>query len=116
MTRLTWVSGTFHARVLAARLASEGIETKLTGAVDGPYGVTVGDLARIDVLVPEAQLDAARYVLLADEVDAALVAPTEWWDAGTVRRRARGPWVAAVLLVVAAVVAPAVSLLRSWSW
>jgi hypothetical protein len=116
MTRLTWVSGTFHARVLAARLASEGIETKLTGAVDGPYGVTVGELARVDVLVPDSQLEAARYVLLADEVDAALGAPTEWWDSGLVRRRARWPWAAALLLLVAAVVAPAMSLLRSSGW
>lgn len=42
----------------------------------------MGDLARVDVFVPEEQLDGARYVLLADEVGATLAPPTEWWDAG----------------------------------
>ena len=42
-------------------------------------------MARVDVYVPEDQLDDAKYVLLADEVDATLAAPTDWWDAGTDR-------------------------------
>ena len=115
MTRLTWVSGSFHARVLVARLASEGIDARLSGSVDGTYGITVGDLARVDVLVPDSQLEDARYVLLADEVDAALGAPTEWWDAGVApRHRARWPWVVAALVLLTAVVGPVVSLVRSW--
>jgi hypothetical protein len=115
MTRLTWVSGSFHAQVLLARLASEGIDARLSGSVDGPYGITVGDLARVDVLVPDSQLEDARYVLLADEVDATLGAPTEWWDAGEPRRRrARWPWVVAACVLVAAVAGPVVNLVRSW--
>jgi hypothetical protein len=115
MTRLTWVSGSFHAQVLVARLASEGIDARLTGSVDGPYGITVGDLARVDVLVPDSQLEDARYVLLADEVDASMGAPSEWWDAGTPpRRRARWPWIVALVVLVAAVLGPVVSLVRSW--
>lgn len=111
MTCLTWVSGSFHARVLAARLASEGIEARLTGSVDGPYGITVGDLARVDVLVPDSQLEDARYVLLADEVDATMGAPSEWWDAGLPpRRRARWPWVVATSVLVTAVAGPVVSM------
>jgi hypothetical protein len=105
MTRLTSVWGAFRANVLAARLASEGIDTALRGAVDGPYGVTVGDLARVDVYVADDQLGDARYVLLADEVDATLAAPAEWWDAGTDHRPWwRGTairWVALVVVAVA---------------
>ncbi len=108
MTLLTQVMGTFRARVLAARLVSEGIDARLSGSLDTPYGFTVGDMARIEVFVPEDQLEDARYVLLADEVDSALVAPNEWWDAGvgrTTHARRWPRWVALVLLLVA-VVAP----------
>ena len=115
MTPLTWVSGGFRAEVLAARLRSEGIDAQLQGALSSPYGLTVGDMARVDVYVPEDQLDDAKYVLLADEVDATLGPPTEWWDAGAPpRRRARWPWVVAALVLLAAVVGPVVSLVRSW--
>jgi hypothetical protein len=103
MTPLTWVAGAFRAQVLAARLRSEGIDAQLQGALSGTYGLTVGDMARVDVFVPEDQLDDARYVLLADEVDATLGPPTEWWDAGTDRGPGRSPWhwwVAAILLVL----------------
>src|SRR5882757_6226075 len=98
MTPLTWVAGAFRARVLAARLESEGIDAQLRGALESPYGLTMGDMARVDVYVPEDQLEDARYVLLADEIDATLTAPTDWWDAGDERtpsRRGRGVrWVA----------------------
>jgi hypothetical protein len=115
MAPLTWVAGAFRAQVLAARLASEGIDAQLRGALASPYGLTVGDMARVDVFVPEDQLDDAKYVLLADEVDATLTAPTEWWDAGTDRRRARGwlVWIAAALLL-ASVGGALVGALRHW--
>ena len=61
-------------------------------------------MARVDVYVPEDQLVDARYVLLADEVDATLAAPTDWWDAGAVprvRHRRWLRWVAVALLAVA---------------
>src|SRR6187399_2396548 len=101
MEPLTWVSGAFRAQVLAARLESEGIDAQLQGALSNPYGLTVGDMARVDVYVPEDQLDDAKYVLLADEVDASMAAPTEWWDAGADQPSGRSPWilwVAAILL------------------
>ncbi|MGH9026703.1 MAG: hypothetical protein ACRDWD_11415, partial [Acidimicrobiia bacterium] len=64
MQLLTWVGGSFAARVLEARLRSEGIDVELRGALDGPYGLTVGDMARVDVFVPVDQIDDARLVLL----------------------------------------------------
>jgi len=100
MTRLTSVSGSFSAHLVAARLHSEGIDVRLRGAVDGPYHLTVGDMARVDVFVPDDQLDDARLVMLATEVDQVLAAPREW--AGPTARARRWPrWVALALLVMA---------------
>ena len=56
--------GTFHARVVAARLGSEGIVTQLRGNVDGPY-----PMGSVEVLVTQDDLAAARELLLADEVE-----------------------------------------------
>jgi hypothetical protein len=74
MTRLTSVNGTFGAHVLAARLHDEGFDVELRGPGTGPYGqgLTIGDLARVDVYVPDDQLDEASYLLLVTEVDNAL--------------------------------------------
>jgi hypothetical protein len=69
MTRLTSVPGTFRAHVLAARLTDEGFDVELRGALVGHYGLTVGDLARVDVYVPDDQVEEASIVLLANEVD-----------------------------------------------
>ena len=55
--------------MLAARLLDEGFDVELRGALDGPYGLTVGDLARIDVYVPGDQIEEASMVLLVTEVD-----------------------------------------------
>ncbi|MBM3693736.1 MAG: DUF2007 domain-containing protein [Actinobacteria bacterium] len=103
LVALTTVHGSFTAHVLAARLGCEGIDVELRGAVGGPYGLTVGDLARVDLYVPEEHLDDARLVLLASEIDDALALPDPWAMA-----RARTPWVwaAAFALVVAAVGTP----------
>lgn len=97
MERLTWVSGAFAARVVAARLLSEGVDAELRGAVDGPYALTVGELARVEVWVPADQLDDARMVLLVDEVEAAM----QPGPVVTATRTARWP----VWLAVAAVTA-----------
>ena len=111
MTRVTSVNGTFPARVLEARLHAEGIDASLRGAVDSPYLLTVGDLARVDVYVPDDQVDDACLVLLASEVDATLAAPREW--AGL--PLGRSVWARAVALaaLVAAAVAPIVWLVRA---
>jgi hypothetical protein len=104
MQRLTWVNGSFSAHVLRARLHSEGINAELRGPVDGPYLLTVGDMARVEVYVPQDQMEDAQLVLLVDEVDAALAAPREW--GGTATRP--GPWArgAALASLAAAVAAP----------
>ncbi|MDQ1467283.1 MAG: hypothetical protein QOH10_1698 [Actinomycetota bacterium] len=110
MTRLTSVNGTFGAHVLAARLEDEGFDVELRGPGTGPYGqgLTIGDLARVDVYVPDDQIDEASYVLLVTEVDNALDDDDD--DIDDIMRR-RATWfrwrvVAAVLLV--AVLAAAV--------
>ena len=51
------MAGAFRARVLAARLESEGIDAQLRGALESPYGLTMGDMARVDVYVPEEGKD-----------------------------------------------------------
>jgi len=71
MRMLTWVGGSFTARVLAARLTSEGIAVQLRGAIDGPYGFTMGDMARVDLWVLEDQLEEASLLLLADDIETA---------------------------------------------
>jgi len=100
MCRLTSVSGSFSAHLVAAHLYSEGIDAQLRGAVDGPYLLTIGELARVDVFVPEEQLDDARLVMLATAVDEVLAAPGDWAGPEGWRRRRWPLWVAATLLVL----------------
>jgi putative signal transducing protein len=112
MSRLTSVGGPFAAHLLAARLQSEGIDVQLRGAVNGPYVLTVGDIARVDVFVPDDQLDDAKLVMLVDEVDAVMSAPREW--EGDARPHRRWPlWIALVLIAIA-VCAPVLRSLTNW--
>ena len=101
MVRLVTVSSTFHARVIAARLGSEGILCDLRGNVDGPY--PMGD---VHVFVPADELDAAAELLLADEVESAFDGELDHDDAGR-------PW--ELWIVIAAVVTTAsLSLARAF--
>lgn len=68
LRHLTTVQGSFHGRVLAARLGAEGIVVELRGMSEGPYPLQ----GAVEVFVCEAQLDLAREILLADAVDAAV--------------------------------------------
>ncbi len=65
MCYLTTVVGSFHGRVLAARLGAEGIVVVLKGATEGPYPLQ----GAVDVLVPADQLALAREILIGDAVD-----------------------------------------------
>jgi hypothetical protein len=103
MQPLTWVSGSFSAHLLAARMESEGIDVQLRGALDGPYMLTVGAMARVDVWVPEDQLDDARLVMLATEVDSVMAAPREWAGSATTPTRRWPLWIALGLVALAGV-------------
>jgi hypothetical protein len=82
MVRLATVHTTFHARVIAARLGAEGMVIELRGNVDGIYPT-----GNVEVFVAEQDLEAARELMLADEVESAfddgidhgwLPAPAPW--------------------------------------
>ena len=67
MVPVAKVADAFSARVLSARLGSDGIVTQLRGGgVDGPY--PIGD---VEVLVSTSDLGIAREILLAEEVESA---------------------------------------------
>lgn len=78
---LTRASDPFHARVVAARLGAEGIVPHVRG---------------VDVLVAAADLDAAREVLLVDEVESSF---EDLDEEAPLRRRPYVRWVAAGLAV-----------------
>jgi hypothetical protein len=103
-TLLTTVHGSFSAHVLAARLHSEGIDVELRGAVDSPYGLTVGDMARVDLYVPEDQMDDARLVLLAAEIDDAMDLPEDHHRGA--RFMPLWVWLIAVVVLLMALAAP----------
>jgi len=97
MVLLRTVPTGFHARVLAARLGAEGIVAQLHGPVDGPYPI-----GNVMVFVGEDDLDLARDLLLADEVEAAFDGDHREDDMDEARswgRRTWVTWVALVLLV-----------------
>ena len=103
MTRLTSVGGSFAARVLEARLQAEGITVELRGAIDGPYQFTVGDMSRVDLWVPQEELEDAKLVLLVDEVDAVMDLPPQR-DHPSDRWGDRALWVVLVAIVLLGVV------------
>ena len=99
MTRLTSVYGSFRANVMAARLVDAGFDVELRGALNSPYWLTVGDMARIDLYVPDDQIDEATMLLLVDEVDEADEILDD--DRPPVRRRhVPMSWAAATILFV----------------
>ena len=100
MVRLATVGTSFHARVIAARLGSEGIVTDLRGNIDGLY--PVGD---VHVYVDQEDLEDAREILLVDDVESAFDEPE---DAGEVRTPP------ALWLVLGAIVVLAVLIFRTF--
>ena len=96
------VSDGFEARVIAARLGSEGIVTRLRGGIDTPY--PMGD---VEVLVAEEDLEVARELLLADEVESAFASA----GASPAPRRRRRLHPVVALAVAAALVAADVAVI-----
>ncbi len=68
MAHLTTISGSFQAKVVAARLGAEGIPAQLRGGVDGIYPI----FDEVMIYVRADQVDLAREVLLADAREADL--------------------------------------------
>ena len=77
MVRLATVGTSFHARVIAARLGTEGIVTDLRGNIDGLY--PVGD---VHVFVDQEDLEEAREILLVDDIESAFDEPEDVADLG----------------------------------
>jgi len=104
MVTLLTVPNGFQARVVAARLGAAGVVAQVRGG-DGPY--PVGD---VNVEVPEVELDLARQLLLADEVEAVFDAEARGGRPagdGPPRWRTVVPWIVAGAAVVAQAVAVA---------
>ena len=58
-------SGMTNANIVAGRLETEGIPTRLKyEAVGAIYAITIDGLGEVKVMVPESLLDKAREVLL----------------------------------------------------
>jgi Putative prokaryotic signal transducing protein len=68
MVPVATASSSFEARVIAARLGADGIVWQFRGSLDGPLGSLPG--GEVTVLVVEDDYEAARDLLLADEVEA----------------------------------------------
>ena len=64
------------ANVLAARLRAEGFEVRVHGQALGPYPMTVGEMAEMELWVLNDRVEEASRVLLDAEVNEA-VAPVE---------------------------------------
>jgi hypothetical protein len=96
--------GTFHARVVAARLGSEGIVTQLRGNVDGPY-----PMGSVEVLVTQDDLESARELLLADEVESSFDVDDEVEAPDGRRAPSYGAWLlaaAAGVVLLGALLSP----------
>ncbi len=94
MVRLLTCGDGFEARLIAARLGSEGIVWSLRGGHDGPLA-----LGTVDVLVDVDDLESARDLLGAGEVDVA--ADLDFAPVGTEpERETTGRDVLVVLLVL----------------
>ncbi len=68
MVRLLTAATPMEARIIAARLGAEGIVWDFRGSVDGLF-----PLGPVEILVDEDGLDAARDLMLADDVESSFV-------------------------------------------
>lgn len=104
---LATVGNLATAHVLAARLDAEGIEVRVHGEAQGPYPMTVGGFAMVQLWVLSDRVEEARTILLDAEVNDAL-APVEFAAPGestTDHTPREMKWVAvAVLMILVALV------------
>lgn len=70
--RLTTVGDVNTARILAARLESEGIEVRIHGDALGPYPMTIGSFAETQLWVLSDRVEEASRLLLDAEINALL--------------------------------------------
>ena len=94
MVRLATVRSGFEAKVLAARLGAEGIVWELRGNADSMYPV-----GPVEVLVTEDDVDAARELLLVDDVESAFEADAHAGDDARSYRGSVEFWMAIAVLV-----------------
>lgn len=64
MVRLMTAANAIEARIIAARLGSEGIVWEFRGSVDGPLAV-----GPVDVLVDVEGFETAKELLMVDEIE-----------------------------------------------
>ncbi len=113
MVPLMTASSSFEAKVIAARLGSEGILFEVRGSLDSVY-----PLGNVTILVPADELDTAREVLMVDDVEDAFAdMDFPQHDEAAIRSWTSGPvWrLAAVAGLVALVVVAARSLVSLFS-
>jgi len=100
---LATVANLTTAHLLAARLDAEGIEVRVHGEAQGPYPMTVGGFAAVQLWVLNDKVEEARTILLDAEVNDAL-APVEFAEiatespAGAMSQELK--WVAIVVLAI----------------
>ena len=80
MVHLVCVQHEFHARVIAARLGSDGIFTEARPPLGGPYPLP----GEVHLYVAEDEAQLARALLNADEHQSSASSDAGWADAGAV--------------------------------
>jgi hypothetical protein len=101
MIPVATAASSFEARVIAARLGADGIVWQFRGSVDGPLALG----GEVTVLVTEDDYEAARELLLADEVEAAFTGDGPATGGAGVGRSAGWLLVGAVIVAIVFAVA-----------
>jgi len=80
MVRLMTAANAMEARIIAARLGSEGIVWEFRGSVDGPLA-----LGPVEVLVDAEGFETAKEILLVDDVESSFATEPQVVRETTVR-------------------------------
>ncbi len=92
MVRLVTAANPMEARIIAARLGAEGIVWQFLGSVDGPLAV-----GPVEVLVDQDGYEAARELLLTDDVESSFY---ETHTVATPTTARDVVWIAAVIALL----------------